>query len=157
MGTETIEDLELRNNWDIFINAAHQKLRENQIALSFSTFKNDGSYSKAKSGLPAVYFVFAQDSSRTWVELELKPRTSKGKRHPQTELYTFLKNSHKQESRRVILPITWIVEDIKSSPRDPDGLDIRIKMYLSNSNSEQRIDAMIQLFKEFYPLLNKYK
>ena len=78
MGIDTIKDPSLRKNWKKFIDIAHTKLNDKQIDLLFALFKNDGSYSKAKTKFPGIYFVFAHDSNRTWVELELKAKSIKG-------------------------------------------------------------------------------
>jgi hypothetical protein len=157
MGTETIKDVRIRKNWENFISLAHSKLRERKIDIEFSSFKNDGSYAKAKTEYPAVYFAFAQDTNRTWVELELKARTLKGKRYSQNELYTFLKTNFKNIEGKNSYPITWNEEDLKTSPRNQNGLDIRIKIYLINNDQNSWINAMIYLTNSFNPILKKSK
>jgi len=157
MGFETIKDSALRDNWKTLIDIAHNKFRDNNILLSFESFKNDGSYGKAKAGLPAVNFAFCQDSDRTWVELELKARTASRTKYQQEDLYSFLKQNGDSVTVSAPLKITWNEEDLRTSPRKPDGLDIRIKIYLSRPDNEQWVDAMLQLAQTFIPVLNDYK
>ncbi|MDY0361160.1 MAG: hypothetical protein RBR08_06895 [Desulforegulaceae bacterium] len=153
MGLETINDPILRKNWEKFINLADDRFKKENINLNFNTFKNDGSYSKAKAMLPGVYFAFAQDSRRTWVELELKARTSKGKRYSQDELYTFLKENFRNNGYKTNNKITWNEEDLANSPRNPNGLDKRIKIYLHKPTNEEWIQAMIDLSNIFMQYL----
>ena len=157
MGFETIKDPTLRQNWIALIEMAHKKLADNNILLSFENFKNNGSYGKAKAGLPAVNFAFCEDSDRTWVELELKARTANGTKYKQEDLYSFLHQHVDISTISAPLKITWNEEDIRTSPRDPDGLDMRIKIYLSDPDNEKWVDAMLQLAQTFIPVLNDYK
>lgn len=114
------------------IKIAHSTLNEQQIDLKFTSFKNDGTYGKAKHPLPGVWFAFAEVSDRTWVELEIKSRQSKGVKYSQDSLYSFLKENYKCSTVSNKYRITWNQEDIETSPRNPQGLDIRIKIYLNN-------------------------
>jgi hypothetical protein len=157
MGLETIKDISLRKNWKSFINNAHDEFKKKGIDLEFNVFKYDGSYAKAKDPLPAVYFAFAQDSERTWVELELKSRISKGERYSQDDLYVYLKTKSKVSNSKLFEGITWNEEDVEKSPRFSTGKDIRIKIYLKTDNRELWIDAMCQLAENFLPLLNEYR
>jgi len=157
MGFETIRDPALRQNWIALIKMAHKKLADNNIPLSFETFKNNGSYGKAKAGLPAVSFAFCENSDRTWVELELKARKANGTRYAQETLYSFLQQHVDARTISAPLKITWNEEDLRTSPRDPDGLDMRIKIYLSDLDNEKWVDAMLQLARTFIPVLNDYK
>jgi len=157
MGFETIQDLVLRQNWVALIDVANKKLAENNIILSFESFKNDGSYGKAKAGLPAVNFAFCQDSDRTWVELDLKARKISGTRSAQTDLYSFLQQEYVNPPVSSSLKITWNEEDLRTSPRKASGLDIKIKIYLLNPDKEQWVDGMLQLAQVFIPALNSYR
>lgn len=161
MGLETIRDESLRKNWDSFIQKAHKKLQENGINnVTFTTFKYDGAYAKAKTGLPSCYWAFAQDSSRTWVELELKSRVSKGERYSQTDLYKCIKENYRATDKKVT-NITWDEEDRDRGHRNYDGLDIRLKIYLKDSvsggTSNAWISAMVELIKTFNPIIQSCK
>ena len=157
MGFETIKDPVLRQNWIALIEMAHKKLADNKIILSFENFKNNGSYGKAKAGLPGVNFAFCEDSDRTWVELELKARKVNGTRFKQEDLYSFLHQHVDVSTISAPLKITWDEEDLRTSPRKPGGLDMRIKIYLSNPDNEKWADAMLQLAQSFILVLNDYK
>ena len=161
MGLETIRDESLRKNWDSFIQKAHKQLQESGINnITFTTFKSDGSYAKAKTGVISCYWAFAQDSSRTWVELELKSRVSKGERYSQTDLYKCIKQNYIVISRKV-KNITWDEEDRSIGYRHSNGLDIRIKIYLKDSIgrdiSSAWISTMVELIKTFNPILQSCK
>jgi len=161
MGFETIRDKMLQENWKNFTNIAHKKLQDNGISdIIFSTFKYDGSYGKARTGLPAVYWAFAQDSYRTWVELELKSRISKNERYAQRSLYLCIKEKYNKSSNKIDI-ITWDENDRNSDMRNPAGMDIRIKIYLrdnmgSNLNEEWSA-TMIKFVKVFKPILDDCK
>jgi hypothetical protein len=157
MGIETIKDSLLRKNWKDFIQLAHQNMSDQDITLEFTEFKNNGSYAKAKAGLPGVFFGFSEDSDRTWVELELKPRTVGGSKVPQDELYAFLKQRSIREPVPTPYKITWNEEDLRTSPRKESGKSKRIKIYLLNPKREEWINAMAVLAQRFIPLLNEYK
>ncbi len=157
MGLETIKDLLLRENWRKFIDKAHLELEKSDLKIKFTSFKNDGSYAKAKCGKPAVNFVFAQDSSRTWVELEMKPRTSSGKKYSQVALYDYLRNSSSNLNNGLYKKITWNEEDIATSPRNLEGKDFRIKVYLNSNDEKEWIMLMVEFAKLFMPILGKYK
>lgn len=154
MGLETIKDLKLRKNWELFIEKTHIEFDKNNIPLRFTTFKDDGSYAKSQSGTPAVYFAFAEDANRTWVELELKPRMSKGEKFKQTELYNFIKETFKNSGNNNKLNITWDEDD---EFRKPGGLPIRIKEYLASSDKNEWISKMTSFVLVFLPILNGYK
>ena len=104
-----------------------------------------------------MYFAFAQDSNRTWVELELKARTAKGKRYSQDKLYSYLRKNYKCSETLVEYPVTWNEDDLRTSPRKYEGLDMRIKIYLKNSDRKEWIDGMIKLGEYFLPLIGNYK
>ena len=157
MGLETIKDTSLRNNWERFINYAYVEFEKKGIDLDFNNFKYDGSYAKAKGPLPAVNFAFAQDSQRTWVELELKSRTSKGERYSQDDLYLYLKKNTKMNNSNAFSEITWNEEDIQQTSRSPAGKDIRIKIYLNSDNMELWVSSMCRLVEIFMPILVKYQ
>ena len=157
MGFKTIKDPTLRQNWIALVDMAHKKLADNNISLSFENFKNNGSYGKAKAGLPGVDFAFCQDSDRTWVELDLKAKKTKEGRYPQENLYSFLQQHVDVGGISVPLKITWNEEDLRTSPRKSSGLDMKIKIYLSNPDDEKWVDAMLQLAQSFIPVLNDYK
>lgn len=153
MGLEKIENENNREFWSKFINAAHSELKKAGFsAIYFDEFKNDGSYAKAKTGRTATKWVFAEDLSRRWVELELKPRTSKGDRHSQRELYTAIKKAAHMKGLDS-LNITWDEEDRNAGYRRIDGKDIRIKIYLNNLDDNQWISTMVQFIKNFQPII----
>lgn len=165
MGLTIIKDPITRKEWEQFIAKAHQRLKENQINYDFSISNDKGTYVKAKTGAPASYYAFAQDNERTWVELELKSRTSNKKSYAQTEFYSFLKKNYKKETD-TNFEITWDPEDRNSSPRHSVSKVFRIKIYikpkiyLSNAADPAHnrwIDAMLQLIKSFSPLVRTAK
>jgi hypothetical protein len=161
VGLETIRDEALRKNWDSFIQKAHKKLQENGINnVTFTTFKYDGAYAKAKTGLPSSYWAFAQDSSRTWVELELKSRVSKGERYSQTDLYECIKEDYRAFDKKVT-NITWDEEDRSRGHRKYNGLDVRIKIYCKGSVrrdiSSAWISTMVEFIKTFNPIIQSCK
>jgi hypothetical protein len=157
MGLEIIKDTSIRKNWEQFMDYAYVEFQKKGIDLQFNNFKYDGSYAKAKGPLPAVNFAFAQDSKRTWVELELKPRTVKGKRYSQDDLYLNLKKNCKMKNSKAFSEITWNEEDIEQTPRSPAGKDIRIKIYLNSDDKELWVSSMCRLVDIFMPMLVKYK
>lgn len=162
MGLEKIKDPLMRENWRHFINGTHIELKNANIEnIEFSEFKNDGSYAKAKTEITATKWVFAQDSSSSWVELELKPRTLNGIKSPQTIFYQFIKSSYRKINNP-INKITWNEEDLISGHRKQDCQDIRIKIYLSrfegsNLKNKQWIKTMIEFIKAFNPIIQSYR
>ena len=162
MGLEIIKDAILRENWRNFIDKTHIELRKAGInQIEFTEFKNDGSYGKAKTGIPATKWVFAQDSSSSWVEFELKPRTVKGKKYPQIEFYQYIKSTYMMKTRQVN-KVTWDEEDRVSGNRNPDGQDIRIKIYMSNfekadMKNTQWIKTMVEFIQTFQPIIQSYR
>lgn len=157
MGFETIKDPLLRSDWIKLVGMAHEVLAGQNIPLRFETFKNDGSYGKAKAGLPGVYFAFCRDAKRVWVELELKARKINGETVSQGGLYAFLKNHAKPASHTPPLRITWNEDDLKSSSRREEGSDMRIKIYLNSMERAAWVSAMLYLAQTFVPLLDTCK
>jgi len=151
----TIRNPLMRKQWEEFIETAHGKLRAENIDLRFRTVKNDGSAARASTVLPAVYFTFAQDLGRKWVELELRPRTVAGERRPQKELYSFLKANLRG---RLSLPhrLTWIDEDCPASAALAPGDEMRIKVFLDNSDEHKWIEAMVRLARRTLPFLDRF-
>ena len=144
-----------RKQWEEFIEAAHGKLREERIDLRFNTVKVDGSAARATTVLPAVYFAFAQDCARKWVELELRPRTVNGQRQPQRELYAYLRAN--LLGRLPALPhrLAWDDEqDVAAT--DPASEDMRIKVNLDESDEHQWIEAMVRLASRALPFLDRF-
>jgi hypothetical protein len=90
------------------------------------------------------------------VELELKPRSINGTKYSQNELYSFLKENYRNSNKQHKCKITWNEEDIESSPRNTEGGDIRIKIYLKDSNNQNWVEAMKELAEVFLPILNSY-
>ena len=154
MKFQAIRNPAKRRQWEEFIETAHWKLREQDLDLKFRTVKSDGSYAKASTVMPAVYFTFAQDLAKKWVELELKPRIINGERKPQRELYAFLRENLKD---RIPHRLTWNDEDKTSSSKGMVGDDIKIKVYLNDTDESQWIEAMIRLAKQFLPFLNRFQ
>ena len=158
MGFETIKNQIDRDNWLKIIDKLHMELENNGIThIEFSEFKHDGSYGKAKTGLPATKWVLAQTSSNTWVELELKPRKIKGITCMQHELYRYIKTSY-ESSVNQLKNITWDEKDRDLGFRNQGGNDIRIKVYLDFKNSSLSknaiwIETMIDFIKIFDPIL----
>jgi len=162
MGFETIKNQIDRENWLKVIDKLHMELKKKGIThIEFSEFKYDGSYGKAKTGLPATKWVLAQSSSNTWVELELKPRKIKGLTCMQHELYQHIKTSY-ESSMNQLINITWDEKDRTAGYRDRGGNDIRIKVYLNNkysslSKNDIWIETMIDFIKVFDPILQSRK
>ncbi|MEA1933469.1 MAG: hypothetical protein U9N60_03445 [Thermodesulfobacteriota bacterium] len=153
MGLNAIESYPNRKFWEKFINKTHVELRKANLGeIVFDEFKNNGSYAKAKTGNTATKWVFAEDLSRRWVELELKPRTSKGVRQPQNKLYTCIKKIAKTNNLDSF-NITWDEEDRDSGNRGSGGGDIRIKIYLNDLDDSKWISKMVQFIKSFKPIL----
>lgn len=157
MRFKTIRNPMKRRQWEEFIETAHWKLREQQLDLKFRTIKPDGSYAKASTVLPAVYFSFAQDFAKKWVELELKPRIVKGERKPQKELYSFLRENLRDRLLSLPHRLTWDDEEKTSSPKGMISDDIKIKVYLNDIDETQWIEAMIRLANHFLPFLNRFQ
>jgi hypothetical protein len=145
-----------RQQWEEFIEIAHGKLRQENIDLRFRTVKYDGSAAKASTVLPAVYFAFAQDCTRKWVELELKPRTVNGERKPQRELYAFLKANLRGRIPVLQHRLAWDEEEPTISLERVTGDDMRIKVYLDESDEHQWIEAMVLLASRALPFLNRF-
>ena len=145
-----------RKQWEEFIETAHGKLREESIDLRFNTVKIDGSAARATTVLPAVYFAFAQDCARKWVELELRPRTVNGQRQPQRELYAYLRMN--LPGRLPALPhrLTWDDEQGSASADPASSEDMRIKVYLDESDEHQWIEAMVRLASRALPFLDRF-
>ena len=146
-----------RRQWEEFIETAHWKLREQDLDLKFRTVKSDGSYAQASTVMPAVYFTFAQDFAKKWVELELKPRIIDGERKPQEELYAFLRENLRDRILSVPHRLTWNDEDKTSASKEMVGDDLKIKVYLNDIDESQWIEAMIRLAKQFLPFLNRFQ
>lgn len=157
MRFETIRNPVKRRQWEEFIETAHWKLREQKLDLKFRTVKPDGSYAKASTVLPAVYFAFAQDFARKWVELEIKPRTINGERKPQLELYSFLKENLRGRKLSLSHRLTWGDEDSTSSPKENSCDDLKIKVYLNDLDENQWIEAMVRLVYHFLPFLTRFE
>jgi len=163
MGLETIRDAIDRKYWGELIEKTHIKLNKSGFTeIKFNTFKDDASYSKAKTGVTSTYWAFAKDSQRTWVELEIKPRTSDGVKTSQTKLYNFIKSEYDKTTSK-IYKITWNDTDLISSPRRLTGQDIRIKIYLDSSagsylkDKDKWIDTMVKFIKILNPIIQRYK
>ena len=153
MGLERIKNENNREFWRNFISAAHSELKKAGFSeICFDEFKNDGSYAKAKTGRTATKWVFAEDLSRRWVELELKSRLSNGNRHSQRELYNSIKKTAHMRGLHS-LNITWDEEDRNAGYRRIDGKDIRIKIYLKNMDDSQWISTMVLFIKNFQPII----
>ncbi len=151
MGLDMIVDLQKRNEWEELIEITHEKLKKHHFYLTFSQFKNDGSYAKAKTNLKAVYFAFAQDTTRHWVELELRKR----KNSKQDKLYDFIRINFNRKLHKTSYPITWDKEDVSGTTRRTTSNVIRIKIYINEKNKEEWSEAMIELVNSFLPILNK--
>lgn len=152
----TIRNPLKRRQWEQFIETAHWKLRQQQLDLTFRTIKPDGSSAKASTVLPAVYFAFAQDFAKKWVEVELKPRIVKGERKPQKELYSFLRENLRDGILSLPQRLTWQDEEETSSPEETSE-DMKIRLYLNDSDENQWIEAMIRLANHFLPCLNRFE
>lgn len=145
-----------RRQWEEFIETAHGKLRAENIDLRFRTVKNDGSAARASTVLPAVYFTFAQDWGRKWVELELRPRTVDGERRPQRELYSFLKANLRGRLSTLPHRLTWIGGECPVAAEHAPGDEMRIKVYLDESDEHQWIEAMVRLARRTLPFLDRF-
>lgn len=164
MGLDTINNPSMRENWRKFIEKAQNELTNTGLkGIVFSTFKNDGSYAKAKTGITSTYWVFAQDSTRYWVELELKARISNGKRCSQKGLYEFIKASYSELNHKTE-KIIWDEVDRNNTAafRKTDSNDLRIKIYLCSSfegrfNNTEWINIMIQFIQSFNPIIQNYR
>lgn len=162
MGLETITDPIERKQWDEIIkNVHHQLSRMGMDRVQFTVFKNDGSYAKAKSGVPSVYWAFAKDRNRAWVELELKSRTKSGERYRQAGLYEYIQMNYKKLKDEKI-KIIWDEDDRIHNLRQENSLDIRIKIYLedyifNNKNNDIWVNKMIFLIKKFDPIIQAHK
>jgi len=152
----TIRNPLKRKQWEEFIETAHGKLREKRIDLRFNTVKVDGSVARATTVLPAVYFAFAQDCSRKWVELELRPRTVNGQRKPQRELYAFLKANLPDRLPALQHRLAWDDEQGNAAKERTSGEDMRIKVYLDESDEHQWIEAMVRLASRTLPFLDRF-
>lgn len=152
----TIRNPLKRKQWEEFIETAHGKLREERIDLRFNTVKVDGSAARATTVLPAVYFAFAQDCARKWVELELRPRTVNGRRLPQRELYAYLRAN--LLGRLPALPhmLAWADGQDQAVQAHDSGQDMRIKVYLDESDEHQWIEAMVRLASRTLPFLDRF-
>ena len=128
--------------WTSIIDKTHRALSENGVnGIEFKSIKNDDSYVKANAGVPCTNWVFASRADTVWVELEIKPRTSKGQRVPQQDLYDTLKQHRSQVEEKCGFEITWDEEDRVSGLRKADGGDFRIKSYIRPSNGSIEICA----------------
>lgn len=145
-----------RRQWEEFIETAHGKLREERIDLRFNTVKFDGSAARATTVLPAVYFAFAQDCARKWVELELKPRTVDGHRQPQRELYAYLKANLFGRLPASPNRLAWDDEKGGVAIEPASGEDMRIKVYLDETDERQWIEAMVRLASRTLPFLDRF-
>lgn len=152
----TIRNPLKRKQWEDFIETAHGKLREEQIDLRFRTVKFDGSAARAATVLPAVYFAFAQDCVRKWVELELKPRTVDGQRKPQRELYSYLKANLLGRLPALQHRLAWDDEKGDAAMERTCSEDMRIKVYLDDSDEHQWIEAMVSLASRTLPFLDSF-
>lgn len=157
MRFQSISNPVKRRQWEEFIETAHWKLREQDLDLKFRTVKSDGSYAKASTVMPAVYFTFAQDLAKKWVELELKPRIINGERKPQRELYAFLRENLRGRMLSVPHRLTWNDEEIKPSAKETADDGLKIKVYLNDIDESQWIEAMIRLAKQFLPFLDRFQ
>jgi hypothetical protein len=145
-----------RKQWEEFIETAHGKLREESIDLRFNTVKVDGSAARATTVLPAVYFAFAQDCARKWVELELRPRTVNGRRQPQRELYAYLRANLLGRMPALHHRLAWDDEKGNAAAERTSGEDMRIKVYLDESDEHQWIEAMVRLASRTLPFLDRF-
>ena len=166
MSLEKIKDDFKRNKWKELLYKTHKELNSIGFGhIEFKSGKDDGSYTKAQTGVKGSYWAFAKDKTRTWVELELKPKKIEGQPEKQTELYRFIKSEYKKEPNEK-LKITWDEEDLNnpSSKRRTIGKDIRIKVYLEENTpyleDEKRqsiwVSTMVDFVKSFDPIIKKY-
>ncbi|MGV1099913.1 hypothetical protein ACUUL3_10965 [Thiovibrio sp. JS02] len=153
MGLNSVKNLNNRLFWKIFIGKSDCELRNAGICeITFDEFKNDGSYAKAKTGREGTKWVYAKDSSRRWVELELKAKRLNGAMQSQNELYKIIKKNI-QTQKRNSLKITWDEEDRLSVNRKSDGGDLRIKVYLADFDDKKWISTMVLFIQEMQPML----
>jgi len=144
--------------WEENINQTHKKLKKiGYNKIIFDKFKDDDSYVKAHAGLPGVYWVFAKDSERIWIELELRSRVSGGERYSQNTLYNCIQKRY-SNSKNKIDNITWDEEDRQLYRRKSGSKPIRIKIYLHDrigvSLIQECSKAMVEFIKVFKPILN---
>jgi hypothetical protein len=152
----TIRNPLKRKQWEEFIETAHGKLREERIDLRFNTVKVDGSVARATTVLPAVYFAFAQDCARKWVELELRPRTVNGRRQPQRELYAYLRANLLGRLPALSHRLAWGDDQGGAAAEGSPGEDMRIKVYLDETDEHQWIEAMVRLASRTLPFLDRF-
>lgn len=155
MGFETITDNKKKQEWKVLIEDVHGKLEQQHYSLIFTSFKNDGTYAKAKTKFPGIYFVFGQDSINRWVEIEFKPRTINGEKFQQVEKYNSVKNMFFSNSFGSSNLITWDDEDRANPMRRDSGKDLRIKMYVGKCNEVRWSDYMVEFINVFIPILNR--
>jgi hypothetical protein len=162
MSLEKIKDDFKRNKWEKLLYKTHKELNSIGFGhIEFKSGKDDGSYTKARTGVTYSSWAFAKDKTRTWVELELKSKNNE----KQTDLYRFIKSEYKKEPNEK-LKITWDEEDLNnpSSKRRTSGKDIRIKVYLEENTpyleDEKRqsiwVSTMVDFVKSFDPIIKKY-
>ena len=159
MAIETIKDQKKRLFWQTLINETHEKLKKKgNTDILFTTFKDDGSYGKAKTGLKSVNWVFAQDSNRKWVELELKSVVKDGERIAQKLLYGEIKSGYAKSDKKTN-NLTWDEDDPQY--RHAEGKAIRIKIYLQGNMSSNInplwSDTMVEFINVFKPILDNIR
>ncbi len=156
---KTRKKIEISSNsvWYKILTRTYEKLHENDFPeIIFSQIKYDDSYCKAGAGIPAVYWAFAKDSERTWIELELKARTKNREPYPQKNLYSCIKEGY-TDSENIIQGIVWD-EDDRHHPRMENSHVFRIKVYLHDiyflGQTEEWANAMVKFIQVFSPILN---
>ena len=147
-----------QGTWEEIIHQTHKELQKVGLdGINFSQFKYDDSYVKAHAGLPCVYWAFAKDSERTWIELELKARTRRDERYSQNDLYECIEKKY-SKAKYKIDGITWDSEDRELYRRKSGSKPIRIKIYLHDriglSLIQKCSKAMVEFIKVFMPILN---
>lgn len=157
MRFNTVQNPLKRKQWEEFIENAHWKMREQKIDLRFTTVKCDGSSARASTVLPSVYFAFAQDYRRKWVELAIKPRTINGERKPQRELYSFLKTNLLGRMPELCNQLLWDEGLSAVSVKKTTTEDLRIKVSLDESDEGKWIEAMVRLAAHCLPFLNRFQ
>jgi hypothetical protein len=166
MSLEKVENILTKNKWEKLLNKIHKELNSmgfEQIEFKSKKIGLSASYAKARTGVTYSSWAFAKDKTRTWVELELKPKKIEGQPEKQTDLYRFIKSEYKKEPNQN-LKITWNKEDLNTSKRKASGNDIRIKVYLEENidylKDEKRqsewISTMLSFVKSFDPIIKKY-
>ena len=167
MGLETIRDPIIRNNWQKLVDYTHSELmKKGYPDIKFNTFKDNGSYGKAKTGIPSVHWVFALNNREVWIELEIKAKNGQ----PQESVYNQIHAKSVEIEKKLGYKIRWNKEDLIISSRRETGGDYRIKTVMPFSLDDvrsrksntieswaERMVLFIQVFSPFLPGKDPYR